>query len=147
MEIQQIDCLIGKKAIAVEQHDELLAFALSDGTFVKFYHSQDCCESVTIEDIDGDVNDLLGTFHEAEMVSYTPNDNESKYGDSETWTFYKFSTEKGFVSVRWVGSSNGYYSESVEMEHYDPNETTNDIEKDGSMVTIRGREWPNHFDI
>lgn len=145
MEIQQLEFLIGKKAIAVKQDQEILALALNDGTFVRFYHNQDCCESVTIDDVDGEIDDLLGTFHEAEMVSYTPDHNENEYDESETWTFYKLSTEKGFVSIRWVGSSNGYYSESVDVEHYDPAEK--DDYNECGMTIINGREWPSHFDI
>lgn len=81
-------------------------------------HSQDCCESVYIESIDGNLKDLIGSpILLAEEVC----SNEALEGhdvdadDSFTWTFYKLSTLKASVTIRWFGTSNGYYSESVDF--------------------------------
>ena len=35
--------------------------------------------------------------------------------DSGTWTFYRIQTDKGVAVLRWLGTSNGYYGESVQF--------------------------------
>ena len=82
-----------------------------------FTHDQDCCESVDINDVVGDLQDLVGEplLMAEEVSGYIG--PEPEYADSYTWTFYKFATRKGYVDVRWLGESNGYYSESVDL-HY-----------------------------
>ena len=82
------------------------------------YHSQDCCESVTVENITGDLKDLIGsplTMAEEVTSKENPEGATKEYQDSFTWTFYKLATINGYVDIRWYGESNGYYSESVDF--------------------------------
>jgi hypothetical protein len=103
-----------------ESSDELL-FIAEDGRKWKMNHSQDCCESVNIEDICGDLKDIIGSpilLAEESTSRENPPDAKketTEYQDSFTWTFYKLSTIKGSVTIRWYGESNGYYSESVDF--------------------------------
>ena len=92
-----------------------LLFVTAEGKRFMFAHQQDCCERVDINDIVGDLQDLVGSpLLIAEEVSGATEPDEEHY-ESYTYTFYKFATRKGYVDVRWLGESNGYYSESVEL--------------------------------
>jgi hypothetical protein len=130
-----LEKMIGKVFVSVTgiPGDDEMIFTAEDGSQFKFYHLQDCCESVAIEDVVGDLSDLVGSpLLKAEEVKNHPHEKEwedslihNEYGGTETpdghylesytWTFYKFATIKGYVDVRWFGQSNGYYSESVDM--------------------------------
>lgn len=101
--------------IHVDDNEELVFIFLN--CKVIFYHSQDCCEYVIIDDINGDLNDLKQTvlLVAEERISETAENSEQHVGESNTWTFYTFRTLKGSVDVKWHGSSNGYYSESVNI--------------------------------
>jgi len=120
----KVEDLMGKTLSSIENNDnEELIFHTSDGNTYKMYHNQDCCECVTIEDICGELDDLIGSpLLMAEDVSDTsqpPEEEETDdnyFDESSTWTFYKFATIKGYVTIRWFGSSNGYYSEGVDFE-------------------------------
>lgn len=73
-------------------------------------HLQDCCEDVYIESVDGDLADLIG--EPLVMAEEAYQEGESDWGSS-TWSFYKFATTKGYVTIRFFGESNGYYSEEA----------------------------------
>ena len=107
--------LIGRVFSRVEQiRNDVLLFVCDDGSWCAFYHEQDCCESVFIHDICGDLADLEGSpmlMAEAVCGGGEPPSTDT---ESYAWTFYKFATVRGSVTVRWLGTSNGYYSEGVD---------------------------------
>lgn len=113
--VREFEDLRGRILTRAEQDGDELRLYLTDTHYVRFYHQQDCCESVSIEDICGDLEDLVGEpLTEAEEVrGYTG--PEQDY-ESYTWTFYRFATRRGSVTVRWLGHSNGYYSEGVSVD-------------------------------
>lgn len=117
--------LIGRRIVDVEglePESEGVSFVCEDGTKWLMAHSQDCCESVSIVDIVGDPNDAIGLVIDAREESDDANvpDYDGYYDDSHTWTFYVLQTDKGALTIRWLGQSNGYYSESVDFDQVTP---------------------------
>ena len=111
--------LLGKTLLKVEGcvvGNDSIYFTTSDGKKYKMYHRQDCCECVDIDDVCGEVVNLIGQpLLMAEEIS-CDNGAKDKWDDSYTWTFYKLATINGYVTIKWYGTSNGYYSESVDFE-------------------------------
>ena len=116
MNVRTFDGMLGVTMIAVtgDKGAEEMRFLAEDGRVFRFFHSQDCCENVQVEDVCGDLSDLVGSpIVEAEEVSN--DDAPACDAESYTWTFYRFGTAKGSVTVRWLGTSNGYYGEGVDF--------------------------------
>lgn len=143
--------LLGKVLTKIDGDvgDGTMQFHTNDGEVYQMHYYEDCCATCTVEEIHGDLSDLIGSpiLQAEEVISEEPNDDikvsrrdeyeekkrewekdghkfyydsyedfcDSRY-ESETWTFYKLATIKGSVTIRWYGSSNGYYSESVTFE-------------------------------
>jgi len=107
--------IIGKTPTNIIATEDEITFDFSDCTACKFFHEQSCCEAVSIEDVNGDWGDLIGTplLVAEERISDCV-ETEDGWG-TETWTFYTFRSLKGSVDVRWHGESNGYYSERVDF--------------------------------
>ena len=119
-DFETISQLSGKTCSRVEnKNDEELWLYTTDKKAVRLYHRQDCCESVYIEDIVGDLKDLVGNpLLRAEVRT---EDADSAFGDL-TYTFYELATIRGSVTIRWYGESNGYYSTRVSIASYDLDE-------------------------
>lgn len=139
----------------LEKGSEQVFFHCNDGSKFKMTYYHDCCATCDVEDVAGDVKDLIGSeILMAEEISSTEPDEtilaerKSEYEktiadakakgrepyydsfeqfleyrhESETWTFLKLATLKGYVTIRWYGSSNGYYSESPTFEQVGVNQ-------------------------
>ena len=114
----QLKEMLNKVMISVEnKDDEALIFTDNYNNRYIFYHEQDCCESVLIEDITGELENLLNSpilVAEERIDEDLTSESSDEY--TSVWTFYEFATNKGSVTVRWYGSSNGYYSEDVNFK-------------------------------
>lgn len=98
----------------IEVSDEIITFYCENDITFCCKHDQDCCEDVHLSETIGDIDDLLYCpVMAAEEVSSGFETPKNINAESYIWTFYNVETQKGFVTFRWYGESNGYYSESV----------------------------------
>lgn len=115
---KKIEDLIGltlKEIRGAKQYETEVTFVTTDDRRFMMFHEQDCCETVSVEEIIGDVEDLIGSpIAMAEEVSEVKPPGPDGWGDQH-WTFYKLGTAKGVVTFRWMGDSE-YYSTDVSFE-------------------------------
>jgi 2-methylcitrate dehydratase PrpD len=111
------------KVCGLSLESDCVEFAFESGKTARLLHYNDCYEHVRLIDFDGDVSDLIGgtivAFEEEVSENQWPvvgYDFDMPEASSYTWTFYKIQTTKGYVWLRWLGESNGCYSESVTFE-------------------------------
>lgn len=111
--------LVGETLKYVDDCGDEILLTTESGKKYKIYHSQDCCESVSVLDTKGNWHDLIG-----KVIRVAEHDEESNpdkeeigvdYYDSATLTTLTFKTDENTVISRWIGESNGYYSESVDI--------------------------------
>lgn len=108
--------MVGRVVKYVDIDKEEMKITCEDNSVFTFYHEQDCCENVYIADTVGDPMSLKGwrlllVDMDAEM--------ESDFSfESRTVTTVRFVTDENTVSVRWIGESNGYYSERVDLKQF-----------------------------
>lgn len=93
-------------------NDGVLFLELERGKCVlAMFHEQECYEDVELIDGLDDLQDKEGSIlHKIECATTSGDVSDLQH---ETWTFIRFHTTKGIAILRWYGTSNGYYSESV----------------------------------
>lgn len=128
--------ILGLTPTKVEWDEYQVVLTFPQGVFT-FYHEQDCCENVYVESVTGDLQDLLlGPLLVAEQVAQGESEYPKQFrnrdvitnmtrdrltntkpsvptGESQTWSFVKLGNMSDTIIIRWHGSSNGYYSETV----------------------------------
>ena len=114
-----------------KKHSDEVTIKFTDGSCLKFYHQQDCCESVLLEDFDATPEDLVNAkiISIEERVSRNETKPLNDWDESYTWTFYIIKTSKFTMSMRWYGESNGWYSETVDIDYLHYDESGNFVRK------------------
>ena len=103
----------GKTITAIIQPSDEELFFTADGKRYQMFHCQDCCEHVRVTHVDGVLTDLIGS--PLTVAHEEVNGSEADDG-SATETTYTFATENSTVRIFWLGTSNGHYSESVQIQ-------------------------------
>jgi len=105
--------------------DPLIMLGLESGKILVFGHESDCCEEVSLKEVSGGgLDDLIGQeikeFYLSKKEEGSDPDPKKK-NDSFTWTFYIIRTQKATLTISFLGESNGYYSEEVDVILFDEN--------------------------
>jgi len=121
MSTARITEMLGMTMLSVEDRGSDLLFTAACGRSFRMWHDKDCCETVELIDTCGDLEDLVGSpLVISEEAGSGDTSGIEPSDDSSTWTFYKFSTAKGHVTLRWFGESNGWYSERPAFSEVTP---------------------------
>ena len=110
----ELSSLVGEILTNIDVSDDTVMMTTKSGRQIMLYHSQGCCESVSILSTDGEWRELIGKpllIVEEEIDGSAACD----YG-SKTETTFTFGVDGATVINRWIGESNGYYSESVDIK-------------------------------
>ena len=106
--------MTGHLLLATEAYSETVKVYTTGGVF-EFYHEQDCCESVYVAETDMPEGLDVCEGEEIMLAEERVGHSEDAYGESETNTFYTIRSLGRDLNMHWYGTSNGYYSESVDV--------------------------------
>lgn len=105
----------GKKIVGIygltEDSEHVQIDFSNNGLSLIFTHDQNCCEYVRLVEYHGNIKkgEIL---HDVIVKKEEASSTEDGYG---TWTFIEVITNLGIITMRWLGESNGYYSEDCDI--------------------------------
>lgn len=97
--------------VGAEVGKDEVTFKTKSGRTFRMFHSQDCCESVTIVRVSSIYCDGSGIDVD-EATEKIEQDVPASESATRT-TFVVNNGSHGGFFIEWLGESNGYYSESV----------------------------------
>ena len=110
----------GKTIKTIEVNDDAnrVTITTTDNNNYEMLHHQECCESVDIQTINGkdsDYDKIVSEFAGAIIgkIAEAVDDVSGEHSESATLTTYTINTDKGILTIIWLGESNGYYGEGV----------------------------------
>ena len=96
-----------KEISGLEEGSDEVLITTNKGV-LRLYHQQDCCESVRVQGVSsGSIESVIGS-----EVTLAEDDSIQSGG---TVTTFRIDTEKGSLVFSFLGESNGYYSEEVDL--------------------------------
>lgn len=119
------------KQVYYDKEGSYVIFEFDSDTGILMEHTQNCCEHVALDDVvGGKLEDLVGQkiLNFEEVINRDLDEKPLKINiddtayDSTTWSFYKISTIKDDITLRWFGISNGCYSEKITISKLNPKE-------------------------
>lgn len=104
-----------KSIHGLDKYSDLIIIETYDGDLLLMFHDQDCCENVWLEDFvyNGTIIGDSPTTFVPILVSEERTDSQDTDWGSQTYTYYTIASVFGQLDLRWLGESNGYYSEEV----------------------------------
>jgi hypothetical protein len=101
--------LKGQILNSITVSDEQVNIITNKGKYF-IHHIQDCCGSVCVDSHSGNAEDLFG--HE---ITLAEEDSEDSWQENGTVTQYVLEAGGHRFEVKWLGQSNGYYSEATDF--------------------------------
>jgi len=109
--------LKGSKLLAIESRSDECVVSTSGGVY-GITHLQECCECVRLERSELCEASIGEEILEAseEFIENDPKWFTGSHDESYTWSIYTIRTASGVSTIYFLGESNGYYSETTEVE-------------------------------